>query len=98
MSDPIKQEEYHRSIEREKQEEKELIAKQKEEIIAAIRGNLPYKHFLECCTDRIRMLIQKEEEDKFYRDIEAKPPFSEEVAKRLGKLEYAKSYVSYQVD
>ena len=45
MSDPIKHEEYHRSIEREKQEEKELIAKQKEEIIAAIRGNLPYKHF-----------------------------------------------------
>ena len=98
MSDPIKQEEYNRSIEREKQEEKELIAKQKEEIKAAIRGNLPYKHFLECCTDRIRMLIEKEEEDKFYRDIEAKLPFSEEVAKRLDMLEYAKSYVSYQVD
>ena len=31
-------------------------------------------------------------------DIEAGLPFSEKVAKRLGMLEYAKSYVNYQVN
>ena len=44
------------------------------------------------------MLIEKEEEAKFYRDIEAGLPFSEEVANRLGMLEYAKRYVNYHVD
>ena len=71
MSDPVKREEYYRSKEKEEQEEKELRAKQREEIIAAIRGGLPYKHLLEDCTNEIRMLIEKEEEAKFYRDIEA---------------------------
>ena len=98
MSDPVKQEEYYRLKEKEEQEEKESRAKQREEIIAAIRRGLPYKHLLECCTDEIRTLIEKEEEAKFYKDIEAGLPFSEEVAKRLGMLEYAKSYVNYQVD
>ena len=83
MSDPVKREEYYRLKEREEQEEKELRAKQREEIIAAIRGGLPYKHVLEDCTKEIRMLIEKEEEAKFYRDIEAGLPFSEEVANRL---------------
>ena len=92
MSDPVKREEYYRSKEREEQEEKELRAKQREEIIAAIRGGLPYKHLLEDCTNEIRMLIEKEEEAKFYRDIEAGLSFSVEVANRLGMLEYAKRY------
>ena len=60
--------------EREEQEEKELRAKQREEIIAAIRGGLPYKYVLEDCTNEIKMLIEKEEEAKFYRDIEAGLP------------------------
>ena len=98
MSDPVKQEEYYRSKEREEQEEKELRAKQKEEIIAAIRRGLPYKHLLEDCTNEIRMLIEKEEEAKFYRDIKAGLPFSEEVANRLGMLEYAKRYTSNHID
>ena len=98
MSDPVKREEYYRSKEREEQEEKELRAKQREEIIAAIRGGLPYKHLLEDCTNEIRMLIEKEEEAKFYRDIEAGLPFSEEVANRLGMLEYAKRYTSNHID
>ena len=98
MSDPVKQEEYYRLKEREEQEEKELRAKQREEIIAAIRGGLPYKHLLEDCTNGIRMLIEKEEEAKFYRDIEAGLPFSEEVANKLGMLEYAKRYVNYHMD
>ena len=89
MSDPVKQEEYYRLKEKEEQEEKESRAKQREEIIAAIRRGLPYKHLLECCTDEIRMLIEKEEETEFYKDIEAGLPFSEEVSKRLGMLEYA---------
>ena len=38
------------------------------------------------------MLTEKEEEAKFCRDIEAGLPFSEEVANRLGMLEYAKRY------
>ena len=42
MSDPVKREEYYRWKEREEREEKELRAKQREEIIAAIRGGLPY--------------------------------------------------------
>ena len=75
--------------EREEQEEKELRAKQREKIIAATRGGLPYKHLLEDCTNGIRMLIEKEEA-KFYKDIKAGLPFSEEVANRLGMLEYAK--------
>ena len=98
MSDPVKREEYYRSKEREEQEEKELRAKQREEIIAAIRGGLPYKHLLEDCTNEIRMLIEKEEEAKFYRDIEAGLPFSEEVTNRLGMLEYAKRYTSNHID
>ena len=98
MSDPVKREEYYRSKEREEQEEKELRAKQREEIIAAIRGGLPYKHLLEDCTNEIRMLIEKEEEAKFYRDIEAGLPFSEQVANRLGMLEYAKRYVNNHID
>ena len=98
MSNPVKQEEYYRLKEREEQEEKELRAKQREEIIAAIRGGLPYKHLLEDCTNEIRMLIEKEEEAKFYRDIEAGLPFSEEVANRLGMLEYAKRYTSNHID
>ena len=98
MSDPVKREEYYRLKEREEQEEKELRAKQREEIIAAIRGGLPYKHVLEDCTHGIRMLIEKEEEAKFYRDIEAGLPFSEEVANRLGMLEYAKRYTSNHTD
>ena len=98
MSDPVKREEYYRLKEREEQEEKELRAKQREEIIAAIRGGLPYKHLLEDCTNGIRMLIEKEEEAKFYRDIEAGLPFSEEVANRLGMLEYAKRYTSNHID
>ena len=98
MSDPVKREEYYRSKEREEQEEKELRAKQREQIIAAIRGGLPYKHLLEDCTNEIRMLIEKEEEAKFYRDIEAGLPFSEEVANRLGMLEYAKRYTSNHID
>ena len=98
MSDPVKREEYYRSKEREEQEEKELRAKHREEIIAAIRGGLPYKHLLEDCTNEIRMLIEKEEEAKFYRDIEAGLPFSEEVANRLGMLEYAKRYTSNHID
>ena len=97
ISDPVKREEYYRSKEREEQEEKELRAKQREEIISAIRG-LPYKHLLEDCTNEIRMLIEKEEEAKFYRDIEAGLPFSEEVANRLGMLEYAKRYTSNHID
>ena len=97
MSDPVKREEYYRSKEREEQEEKELRAKQREEIIAAIRGGLLYKHLLEDCTNEIRMLIEKEEEAKFYRDIEAGLPFSEEVANRLGMLEYAKRYTSNHI-
>ena len=44
------------------------------------------------------MLIEKEEEGKFYRDIEAGLPFSEEVANRLGMLEYAKRYVNNHID
>ena len=98
MSDPVKREEYYRLKEREEQEEKELRAKQREDIIAAIRGGLPYKHLLEDCTNGIRTLIEKEEEVKFYRDIEAGLPFSEEVANRLGMLEYAKRYVNYHID
>ena len=98
MSDPIKQEEYHRSKEREEREEKELRAKQREEIIAAIRGGLPYKHLLEDFTNEIRMLIEKEEEAKLCRDIKAGLPFSEEVANRLGMLEYAKRYTSSHTD
>ena len=98
MSDPVKREEYYRLKEREEQEEKELRAKQREEIIAAIREGLPYKHVLEDCTNEIRMLIEKEEEAKFYRDIEAGLPFSEEVANRLGMLEYAKRYTSNHID
>ena len=98
MSDPVKREEYYRLKEREEQEEKELRAKQREEIIAAIRGGLPYKHLLEDCTNEIRMLIEKEEEAKFYRDIEAGLPFSEEVANRLGMLEYAKRHVNNHID
>ena len=98
MSDPVKREEYYRLKEREEQEEKELRAKQREEIIAAIRGGLLYKHLLEDCTNEIRMLIEKEEEAKFYRDIEAGLPFSEEVANRLGMLEYAKRYTSNHID
>ena len=97
MSDLVKREEYYRSKEREEQEEKELRAKQREEIIAAIRG-LPYKHQLDDCTNEIRMLIEKEEEAKFYRDIEAGLPFSDEVANRLGMLEYAKRYTSNHID
>ena len=96
MSDPVKREEYYRSKTREEQEEKELRAKQREEIIAAIRGGLPYKHVLEDCTNEIRMLIEKEEEAKFYRDIEAGLPFSEEVANRLSMLEYR--YTSNCID
>ena len=84
--------------EREEQEEKELRAKQREEIIAAIRGGLPYKHLLEDCTNEIRMLIEKEEDAKFYRDIEAGLAFSEEVANRLGMLEYAKRHVNNHID
>ena len=98
MSDPVKREEYYRSEEREEQEEKELRPKQREEIIAAIRGGLPYKHLLEDCTNEIRMLIEKEEEAKFYRDIEAGLPFSEEVANRLTMLEYAKRYTGNHID
>ena len=98
MSDPVKREEYYRLKEREEQEEKELGAKQREEIIAAIRGGLPYKHVLEDCTNEIRMLIEKEEEAKFYRDIEAGLPFAEEVANRLDMLEYAKRYTSNHID
>ena len=98
MSDPVKQEEYYRLKEREEQEEKELRAKQREEIIAAIRGGFPYKHVLEDCTNGIRMLIEKEEEAKFYRDIEEGLPFSEKVANRLGMLEYAKRYVNNHID
>ena len=64
MSDTVKREEYYRSKEREEQEEKELKAKQREEIIAAIQGGLPYKHLLEDCTNEITMLIEKEEEAK----------------------------------
>ena len=86
MSNPVKREEYYKSKEIEEQEEKELRAKQREEIIAAILGDLPYKHLLEDCTNEIRMLIEKEEEAKFYRDIEAGLPFSEEVANRFGIL------------
>ena len=97
MSDPVKQEEYYRLKEREEQEEKELRAKQREEIIAAIRG-LPYKHLLEDCTNGIVTLIEKEEEAKSYRDIEAGLPFSEEVANRLGMLGYAKRYTSNHTD
>ena len=59
MSDPVKREEYYRLKEREEQEEKELRAKQREEMIAATRGGLPYKHVLEDCTNGIRMLIEK---------------------------------------
>ena len=98
MSDPVKREEYYRLKEREEQEEKELRAKQREEIIAAIRGGLPYNHVLEDCTNGIRMLIEKEEEAKFYRDIEAGLPFSEEVANRLGMLEYTKRYENNHID
>ena len=58
MSDPVKRYIY-RSKEREEQEEKELRAKQREEIIAAIRGGLPYKHLLEDCTNEIRMKMKK---------------------------------------
>ena len=65
MSDPVKREEYYGSKEREEQEEKELKAEQREEIIAAIREGLPYKHLLEDCTNEIRMLIEKEEETKY---------------------------------
>ena len=83
---------------REEQEEKELRAKQRKEIIGAIRGGLPYKQVLEDCTNEIKMLIEKQEEAKFYRDIEAGLPFSEEVANRLGMLEYAKRYVNYHID
>ena len=43
-------------------------------------------------------LIEKEEEAKFYRDIEAGLPFSEEVANRLGMLEYTKRYTSNHID
>ena len=46
----------------------------------------PKNHVLEDCINEIRMLIEKEEEAKFYRDIEAGLPFSEEVANRLGML------------
>ena len=44
------------------------------------------------------MLIEKEEDSKFYRDVEAGLPFSEEVANTLGMLEYAKRYTSTQLD
>ena len=44
------------------------------------------------------MLIEKEEEAKFYRDIEAGLPFSEKVANRLGMLEYDKRYVNCHID
>ena len=98
MSDPVKRKEYYRLKEREEQEEKELRAKQREEIIAAIHEGLPYKHLLKDCTNGIRMLIGKEEEAKFYRDIKAGLPFSEEVANRLGMLEYAKRYVNIHID
>ena len=98
MSDPVKQEEYYRSKEREEQEEKELRAKQREEIIAAIQEGLPYKHLLKNCTNEIRMSIEKEEEVKFYRDIETGLPFSEEIANRLSILEYAKRYTSNHID
>ena len=98
MSNPVKRKEYYRSKEREEQEEKELRAKQREEIIAAIRGGFPYKHLLEDCTNEIRMLIEKGEEAKFFRDIKAGLPFSEEVANRLGMLEYAKRYTSNHID
>ena len=98
MSDPVKREEYYRSKEKEEQEEKELRDKQREEIIAATRGGLPYKHPLEDCTNEIRMLIEKEEEAKFYRDIKAGLPFYEEVTNRLGMLEYAKRYTSNCID
>ena len=98
MSDLVKREEYYRLKEREEQEEKELRAKQREEIIAAIRGGLPYKYVLEDCTNEIRILIEKEEEAKFYRDVEAGLPFSEEVANRLGMLEYAQRYTSNHID
>ena len=97
MSDPVKREEYYRLKKREEQEDKELRAKQREEIIAAIQEGLPCKHLLEDCTNGIRMLIEKEEA-KFYRDIEAGLPFSEEVANRLGMLEYTKRYVNYHID
>ena len=53
MSNAVKREEYYRLKEREEQEGKELRAKQREEIIAAIRGGLPYKHLLEDCTNEI---------------------------------------------
>ena len=98
MFDPVKREEYYRLKEREEEGEKELRAIQREEIIAAIRGGLPYKHVLEDCTNLIRMLIEKEEEAKFYRDIEAGLPFSEEAANRLGMLEYAKRSTSNHID
>ena len=44
------------------------------------------------------MLIEKEEEAKFYRDIEAGLLFSEEVANRLSMLEYAERYNSNHID
>ena len=88
MSNPVKPEEYYRLKEREEQEEKELRAKQREEIIAAIQGGFPYKHLLRDCTNEIRMLIEKEEEATFYRNIEAGLSYSEEVANRYGMLEY----------
>ena len=47
---------------------------------------------------RLLVLIEKEKEAKFYKDIEAGLPFSEEVANRLGMLEYAKRYVNYHID
>ena len=53
---------------------------------------------LEDCTNEIRTLIEKEEEAKFYRDIEAGLPFSEKVVNRLGMLEYAKRYTSDHID
>ena len=43
------------------------------------------------------MLIEKEEEAKFYRDIKAGLPFSEEVANRLGMLKYAIRYTSNHI-
>ena len=98
MSDLVKREEYYRSKEREEHEEKVLRAKQREDIIAAIRGGLPYKHVLEDCTNGIKMLMEKEEEAKFYREIKAGLPFSEEVANRLGMLEYAKRYTRNHID